>query len=218
MTFSAAIPATPDLLASAPRARRSRAPIRDTARDAAWAAERALIERARGRDEGAFRELVELHRDHAFGLALRITRSRVDAEDVAQEAFVRAWNALPGFRGEATFGTWLHSIVARRAIDRAELLRRRRGREAAMDAAPEAEAPPPGAARDPLLARRLESMMSTLSAPQRAVVSLFYGEDRSVEDIAAALSMNENTVKTHLARARTELRAAWLAQGEGSES
>lgn len=177
--------------------------------------DRELVERARNRDEEAFRMLVERHHEHAYGLALRIVRSAGDAEDVAQEAFVRAWNALPGFRGEARFGTWLHRIVARRALDRAETLRRRRGREERLDAAPEPHAPA-GDGRDPLLARRLERLLGTLSAPQRAVVALFYLQDHSVEDVAAALAMPENTVKTHLSRARTALREAWLAGAGGA--
>ena len=215
MNLSAAITPPLALRVDAPAASRPATPVK--ADDREWTEERALVERARARDEGAFRMLVDLHRDHAFGLALRITRSATDAEDVAQESFVRAWSALPGFRGESRFGTWLHSIVARRALDRAETLRRHRDREVDLELAPEAQAP--GAeetqSRDPLLARRLERLMGTLAPQQRAVVSLFYGQDHSVEDIGAALAMNENTVKTHLARARTLLREAWLRESGG---
>lgn len=175
--------------------------------------ERELVARARDRDEEAFRVLVDLHRDRALGLALRITRSRADAEDVAQEAFARAWSALPRFRGESAFGTWLHRIVARRALDRAETLRVRRGREAVLDDAERAEAPEPAVARDPLLAARLERLMAELTPPQRAVLTLFYGHDHAVEDIAVSLGMPENTVKTHLARARAALREAWQRGG-----
>jgi RNA polymerase sigma-70 factor, ECF subfamily len=171
--------------------------------------ERVLVARARDRDQEAFRVLVDLHRDRALGLALRITRSRADAEDVAQEAFVRAWAALPRFRGESAFGTWLHRIVARRALDRAETLRTRRGRETVLDDAERAEAPVLDGERDPLLAARLERLMSQLTPAQRAVVSLFYGRDHAVEDIAESLGIPENTVKTHLARARAALREAW---------
>ena len=179
--------------------------------------ERELVARARDRDQEAFRVLVDLHRDRALGLALRITRSRTDAEDVAQEAFARAWAALPRFRGESAFGTWLHAIVARRALDRAGTLRTRRGREVVLDDADLAEAPSGGPARDPLLAARLERLMGGLTPAQRAVVSLFYGRDHAVEDIAASLGMPENTVKTHLARARAALREAWQRQGGSSE-
>jgi len=178
--------------------------------------ERELVARSRDRDEEAFGVLVRMHQDRAVGLAFRITRSRADAEDVAQEAFVRAWLALPGFRGDAAFGTWLHRIVARRALDRAQSLRSRRAREAPLDDAgvdPPAVSRTAGAPGDPLLAARLERLVGRLSPPQRAVVALFYLRDHAVEDIAGTLDMPENTVKTHLARARTALREAWEREG-----
>jgi RNA polymerase sigma-70 factor (ECF subfamily) len=175
-------------------------------------AEHSLVERSRAGSEEAFAMLVDLHRDRAFGLALRITRSRADAEDVAQEAFVRAWQALPAFRGESSFGTWLHRIVARRALDRAASLKVREKRHAPLDDA-EVASPATAAVRDPLLATRLERLMAELSAPQRAVLALHYTRDLSVEEIARSLGMSENTVKTHLARGRAALRVAWLREG-----
>ena len=102
--------------------------------------------------------LVERHQDRAFGLALRIVRSQVDAEDVAQEAFVRAWQALPRFRGDSTFGTWLHRIVARRALDRAVSLRDRQRREASLEDA-----------------RDLADRMASVSRGPEAAVSLLSG-------------------------------------------
>src|SRR5690242_4283972 len=83
---------------------------------AGMADERRLIARAQSGDTAAFRTLVERHQARAHALALRILRSPSDAEEVAQDAFVRVWTALPGFRGESSFGTWLYRIVARRAF------------------------------------------------------------------------------------------------------
>jgi len=156
--------------------------------------------------------LVDLHRDHAYGLAFQITRSREDAEDAAQEAFVRAWRALPSFRGEASFGTWLHRIVARRALDHATVRRTREARETDVETARELSVPGTGEGRDYVLVRRIERLMEGLSAGQRAVVTLFYKEDRAVLEIADILAMPENTVKTHLRRARAALREAWLRE------
>ena len=179
-------------------------------------AERRLVERARGGDSGAFRELVERHQDHAYGLALRMLRSPAEAEEVAQDAFVRAWRALPRFRGDAAFGTWLYAIVARRAIDRAAVLKRRRARETSFEEAgdraerPESEGVPGGGAAG----RRLAHLLERLSDVQRAAVTLYYYEDRSVEEVARILGMPENTVKTHLSRARATLRREWLAGEE----
>jgi len=172
-------------------------------------AERDVIDRARGGDEDAFRLLMNRHRDHAFAIALRITRSRQDAEDVVQQAFVRAWHALGQFRADSAFGTWLHRIVARRALDRASEMKARREREEDLDAATAVHVDEER--RDVLLIRRLETLMRRLTPAQRAVVTLFYWEETSVEEIAGALGMPENTVKTHLSRARAVLREAWLS-------
>ena len=183
-------------------------------RDAREARIRSLLERSRGGDQSAFRELVVLHQDQAYGLALRITRSPADAEEVAQDAFLRAWLALARFRGESSFGTWLYRIVARRAFDRLERIRSRRGREVGGEEAAslaEAMAAPARAEghEAAVRARRLERMVNALPAAQRAAVTLYYYEDRSVEQVAAILGMPENTVKTHLSRARAALRTAW---------
>jgi RNA polymerase sigma-70 factor (ECF subfamily) len=185
------------------------APAADPAPDAAN--EAALVEKARAGDPAAFRELVELHQDRAYGLALRMLRSPEDARDVAQEAFVRAWQSLGSFRGDSRFGTWLHRIVVRRALDRADTLRRRRSRETDLEEAEVVGAPAEGReARE--RARRLESLMDRLSDVQRVVVTLFYYEGRSVEDVASTLGLPANTVKTHLHRARAALREGWEKQ------
>jgi RNA polymerase sigma-70 factor (ECF subfamily) len=186
------------------------APARPSADEADW------IERARNRDERAFGHLVDRHRDRAYALALRMLRTPGEAEEVAQDAFVRVWRALPQFRGDAAFSTWLHRIVVRCALDRLAVIRNRRAREETREQPPDAPAPIE-AALDPAArerARRMERAMERLSDTQRTVVALFYHEDRSLEDVARVLGMPENTVKTHLHRARATLREAWL-EGEG---
>jgi RNA polymerase sigma-70 factor (ECF subfamily) len=185
---------------------------RPLAQDEAARTDAGLVERARRGDQEAFRMLVDRHRDHAYGLALQITRQREEAEDAAQEAFVRAWRALPGFRGEASFGTWLHRIVARRALDHAMVSRARAAHETAIEAADELPRQMASDGQDFVLARRLDRLMGCLSASQRAVVALFYREDRPVQEIAGVLAMPENTVKTHLRRARAALREAWIRE------
>jgi RNA polymerase sigma-70 factor (ECF subfamily) len=184
--------------------------------DARQALIRSLVERARGGDQAAFRELVVLHQDRAYGLALRITRSPADAEEVAQDAFVRAWLALARFRGESSFATWLHRIVARRALDRLSEMKARRGREVEVEevaSLPDPAVAVPGDLAAATRGRRLERLVMKLPAAQRMAVTLYYYEDRSVEQAAAILEMPENTVKTHLARARAALRAAWQKEG-----
>lgn len=167
--------------------------------------ERGLIERARAGDEEAFRMLMDRHRENAYAVALRITRSPADADDVTQQAFVRAWFALEKFRGESSFGTWLHKIVARRALDRAAQMKSRETDQVMDDTLSATDQ-----SRDVILIARLQKLMVNLTPAQRAVVTLHYWDDLSVADVAAALRMPVNTVKTHLSRSRKTLREEWL--------
>jgi len=173
------------------------------------------VDRARAGDTEAFRKLVERHGDRAYGLAYRMLGSAAEAEEAAQDAFLRAWRALPQFRGESSFSTWLHRIVVRRALDRQAVLKTRRAREAPLDEAIASDTVAP-AGPEGDLKRTLDRLLESLSDVQRAAVMLYYYEDRSVDEVARMLGLPEGTVKTHLHRARGHLRAGWLAQeGKG---
>jgi len=180
--------------------------------------ESELVSRCRNGDASAYGILVTRYRDRAYGLALRLTRSAPDAEEVAQDAFVSAWRAIGAFRGDAAFGTWLYRIVYRKALDRAASLRKRGGREVTVDdparmetlgelAEAGDEGREPGAGSD---AERLETLIEYLPEVPRSVVTMFYYQDVSVKDIAVALDIPEGTVKTHLHRARSALRQGWF--------
>jgi len=174
--------------------------------------ERELVRRAQGGDEAAFRRLVERHGDRAYALALRILRSTSDAEEVAQDALVRAWRSLPRFRGDSAFSSWLYRIVARQAFDRAAVLKTRRSREVGAEGIEQLPAAPPGPCPDPESrerSARLERLVAGLSEVPRTVVTLYYYQDRSVAEVARILRMPESTVKTHLSRARAALRVGW---------
>ncbi len=171
--------------------------------------EEEWLDRARGGDREAFRRIVETYRNRAYGLALRIVGSEPDAEEAAQDAFVRVWRALPQFRGESKFSTWLYRVVVRCAYDASARIRARRGRETPLDDAADpgaaAAAGMPSVAVDPEAGareRRVARLLESLTEVQRAAVTLYYFEDRSVEEVARALDLPEGTVKTHLHRAR----------------
>jgi RNA polymerase sigma-70 factor, ECF subfamily len=166
-----------------------------------------------GREQG-FNRLVLKHQDRVYGLCLRLLAGQAaEAEDAAQEAFVRAYRGLGEFRGEARFSSWMYRIavnvcknkLASRAWRDA---RRGVGLEAA-DAAG-AASPSPAHELDAKARRaRIEEAIARLPEEQRTLVVLRDVEGRSYEEIAEATGLNPGTVKSRLNRGRGQLRA-WL--------
>ena len=183
---------------------------REAARETAW------IRAARGGDTDAFRRLVEAHQNAAYETALRILRSPEAAEEAAQDAFVRAWRALPGFREEARFSTWLYRIVTRCALDGVRAATRRRRFETGTEPAVLEERPAPAAIGLPISDRlRLHRALAELDPTRRAVVTLFYLGEQTIEEIAGTLGLPSGTVKSHLHRSRRILRRAWVRDAGG---
>jgi RNA polymerase sigma-70 factor (ECF subfamily) len=166
-----------------------------------------------GRGQEAFERLVPAYRRRVFGLAYSILRDRAAAEDLAQEVFVRLWQALPRYDGRAQLSTWIYAITRNAAVS---ALRARRRSVSLSDAAVMAEvealaAEPAAEPGDPELRRRIES----LPEKQRQAVTLYYLDERTVEEVAEMMGLPANTVKTHLHRGRASLAAALgVAAGE----
>lgn len=161
-----------------------------------------LVSRARDGDESAIRALYERHAPRVFALVRRLARDEAEAEDWAQEAWVRAIRALPGFRGDARFTTWLHRIAVNSALHGRRWSQRRSGRET--------ELPPelPGAAPAPvpLLRRRLEKAMELLPDGMRRVLVLHDVEGFTHEEIGDLLGVAPGTSKSQLFKARSRMR------------
>lgn len=155
-----------------------------------------------GRHAHAFELLLARYRSKVYRLALSYVRSPADADDLAQEAFVRLWRALPRYDGRASFSTWLY-VIARNAC-LSELRKRRLRPTAPLDHVAE---PRGENGEGQLVDLRLdcEALVEALPEPQRRVVRLFYLEERSYEQVALALDMPLNTVRSHLHRARKRL-------------
>jgi RNA polymerase sigma-70 factor (ECF subfamily) len=160
---------------------------------------------AAGERDQAFERLLTAYRGRVYRLALGYVRSPADAEDLAQEAFVRLWRALPLYDGRASFSTWLY-VIARNAC-LSEL--RRRGARPTTSLEDDAADPaaPAGMASPVDLRLDCETFLEMLEEPQRRIVRLFYLQERSYEQVAEMLDMPINTVRSHLHRARKRLAA-----------
>jgi RNA polymerase sigma-70 factor, ECF subfamily len=169
-------------------------------------AESDLIARCQQGDEQAFRELVDRYKDLVFGLIARssVERSRVD--DLAQDVFLKIHRGLPYFRGDARLTTWIFRIVLNLLSQESQ--RRRASREVALDLELPSHEPQSRdrAMTDLELRDRLEKAMARLPANYRLLVAGHYLNDVKYEDLAEALDIPIGTVKTHLHRAKKQLR------------
>lgn len=177
--------------------------------------ESELIVRAQRGDERAFEELVRAHQRYVFNLAYRVLGDYNEAEDVAQEAFVRAWRGLPGFRGEARFTTWLYRIVSNLCVNRVPRLRRDLEQTEPLHETMASPDPTPADLFDGEERRAfLHGQLGRLPEKYRLVLTLRYLHGFSYAEIADVLQLPLGTVKTHLYRGRQTLAARLLAWEE----
>ena len=165
----------------------------------------ALADCARDGDTAAFEQLYRRHAGRVHAVCLRILADRGAAEECTQDAFVRAWHALPRFRGASSFATWLTRIAINAALQRLKLERRHLRLVQPEDAEFFDSHPAPDAAPDAYL--DMETLITTLPPAARAVFVLYAIEGYSHEEIAGLTGIATGTCKAHVHRARQLLQA-----------
>jgi RNA polymerase sigma-70 factor (ECF subfamily) len=176
---------------------------------------------ARSGREAAYRELIRRYERPVFALLFRMVRDRELAEDLSQETFVKALNAIESYRPEFKFSSWIFKIANNAAIDH---LRRRELDTLSLDGSPHAETPEAMQATALQIGARQESPLDTVEAKElgseieaaigrlrpeyRSCILLRHVEGRAYEEIAEILDLPLGTVKTYIHRARNELRVA----------
>jgi RNA polymerase sigma-70 factor (ECF subfamily) len=167
-----------------------------------------FLDRLRAGDAPAFEDLVMTYQHRVFGVALRMLGNRAEAEEVAQEAFVRAHRALGEFRGDAKLSTWLYAITSRLCLNRLASGERRMARqgEDALLRLSDAGPRPDAALERRELEAALGRAIADLPEDRRIVVVLRDLEGLSYEEIAQVLELELGTVRSRLHRARAELR------------
>lgn len=173
--------------------------------------EPSLIRRACGGDAAAVRALYDRYAPRVYAVVRRIAADDELAKDYAQEAWIRAIRALPTFRGDARFSTWLHRIAVNSALQAMRKAETRQRREAPI---PEHVATLPGS-RDALLKRRLEVALDRLPEGMRRVIILHDVEGYTHEEIAEMMGRTSSFSKSQLARAHARLRRLLGPETEG---
>lgn len=179
-----------------------------------------LVQQALAGSQTAYHELVKRYATPAVNLAARMVRDRAAAEDLAQEAFARAFERLSSYDQQRRFASWFFQILHNLTIDH---LRRMRPSAVSLDELEETghaalhnastAASPETQAEQAALAQAMETALATIRPEYREAVVLRYREELSVQEIAEIMSVPTGTVKTYLYRARKELGAILSAQG-----
>jgi RNA polymerase sigma-70 factor, ECF subfamily len=176
------------------------------AEQTAQAEERVWIDRALAGDQSAFASIVERYQTAVYNLCYRMLGSAAEAEDAAQEVFIRAWSQLHTFQRDRKFSTWLLSIASHHAID---VLRRRRATVVPLDSveiwAHSADPQPEESTIETEQRIAVRALLNTLPAKYRLVTVLRYFRDLSYLEIAEMTGLSESAVKTQLHRARKML-------------
>ncbi|MGB6450647.1 MAG: sigma-70 family RNA polymerase sigma factor [Steroidobacteraceae bacterium] len=196
-------------MVATPPAYRFEIPIRGGGE--AGAGDCGTLAQAQAGDTRAFAQLVRAYQRSVYSVALRALGSPAEAEDLAQEVFLQLHLGLARIESPDHLAHWLRRTVSHRAIDR--LRQRRRSPEvediAALEPAPAVDSTSAPDRQDPALARRLGRLVAELPAIPRLVVVLRYQEDLDPAEIARALDLSVNTVKSHLRRSLARLRARY---------
>ncbi|MDJ0792554.1 MAG: RNA polymerase sigma factor [Acidimicrobiia bacterium] len=178
-----------------------------------------LVDQARSGDRDAFGELVRIHQHEVYTLAVRLVRDRDLASDVTQDTFVRAWRAMPKFRGDAKFTTWLHRITVNTAWTH-----RSRANKVRLDPIETLPVDPMSDGIDPAragesasAARPIEEALGSLSSSVRSVVVLKDVYDWSHAEIADYLDISVTAAKVRLHRGRKQLRLKLREWKDGGE-
>lgn len=184
--------------------------------------DRELVEKAKAGDQSAFEQLVLDNQNKVFSLALRLVNDREEAADLAQEAFVKAWQGLASFQGESSFATWVYRLTTNVCIDHLRRQKRREGVEPAVSLDDENSgwAEPAGRDSDPQQVleqsergQALARGLAKLPDWQRRVLVLRELSGLSYQEIAQALELDIGTVKSRISRARLSLRKILLEDG-----
>lgn len=159
-------------------------------------------------DVQSFGFLVEKYQDFVFTIAYRVVKTREEAEEVAQDSFVKAFQSLASYRGDAKFSSWLYSIVYRKALDS---LRKNKKYEASelIEDITEGDALSVDNALHYLEAEErkkvIQECILKLSEEEAVIVTLYYFEDQSVREIAVVTALSEENIKVKLYRSRKKL-------------
>jgi len=168
--------------------------------------DQVLVKKVIKGDQSAFEELVDKYKDYAFTIAYRVVKSREEAEEVAMDAFMKAYKAMKNYEGKAKFKSWLYSIVFRSAIDHL------RGKKMKMTSIDEifsfssTNSSPYEQLGQKELNKLIYKEVDKLDATDSAIITLYYLEEKKISEVHKITGLSESNIKIRLFRARSKLK------------
>jgi RNA polymerase sigma-70 factor (ECF subfamily) len=170
--------------------------------------EASIINQIIGGDTQAFSVLVDVYKDLVFTLAIRMLKNREEAEEVSQDTFIKIYKALPKFKGESKLSTWIYKVAYNTCLDQIKKNNRRYD-EVAIDSFSENQIKTLDNALDALEEKEqqktIQECLQQLASKDSFLLTLFYFEELSLEEISKVVNMEANTVKVNIHRARKRL-------------
>lgn len=180
-----------------------------------------LVDRCKGGDQAAWNELVEATHRGVYTLCLRILRDPDDAAEATQDAYLKAWRGLKGFRGDSSFSTWLYRVATNAALSKARGRNRRRSREIGAEDEVLGQFPAAGSTEEAvdsrLDLRAVEAALAKLPEHYRSALVLKDVYGMSMEEVASQLKISETAAKVRVHRARKKVKEIVYPEGSASD-
>ena len=167
-----------------------------------------LIDKILNGDTNAFGELVERYQHFVFTIAIRILKVTEEAEEVAQDSFIKAYDSLPSFRGESKFSTWLYRIAYHKSLDRIKMNKRHRTYDIIEEITDDSLDHIENGLEFMLSKERsgiIKKCIDQLPEDDAAIISLYYFEEQSIKEIVKVTDLTEDNIKIKLYRSRKKL-------------
>src|SRR5690606_11734933 len=170
--------------------------------------EASIINQIIGGDTQAFSVLVNVYKELVFTLAIRMLKNREEAEEVSQDTFIKIYKALPKFKGDSKFSTWVYKVAYNTCLDSIKK-NKNRYNEVTIDSFSEHQLKAVGNVLDALEEKEqqktIQECLQQLASKDSFLLTLFYFEELSLEEISKVVNMEANTVKVNIHRARKRL-------------
>ena len=176
-----------------------------------------FIEKVLNGEPASYAPLVERYKEMAYNISLRIVRRPEDAEEITQDAFVKAYRSLKGFKGDAKFSTWLYRIVYNSSVS--YIRRKQRVNLADSESMDRLRIADPAEEsdhqNDELMVTALKRATDSLPAEEQTMITLYYYDDNSIDEIAGIMNLSVSNVKVKLFRTRKKLHDLMRKMGKG---